>query len=334
MSWPNFWKRKTWISYLLWPLSKCIQIEAARRYRRLKALSVPSQPKVIVVGNLVVGGSGKTPFITSLYRFLVAQGYKVGLIARGYGGHAKSWPQLVTKDSDPYMVGDEPVMLVEQLGCSMAVGPKRYDAMEELLLQHELDIVISDDGLQHHHLARHCEIVLIDTTRYFGNEFCLPAGPLREGLSRLKDVDFLVLNGNTSTTSSHLVDGYVDKTFHMGLQPIEFINIFDSSRVLGLTHFLEQDVDALAGIGAPNRFFSSLRPFVQSMSEHSYADHYDFKAADLEKFEKGKPLIMTHKDAVKCAQFANEQSNWWYLSVNSEVDERLFQRLLTLLKEN
>ncbi|MDD1613525.1 MAG: tetraacyldisaccharide 4'-kinase, partial [Methylococcaceae bacterium] len=157
-------------------------------------LSVP----VILVGNITVGGTGKTPLIVWLAGFLKDSGFKPGIISRGYGGQAESWPQSVTADSDAKNIGDEALLIAKQTGCPMAVGPSRVDAANSLLGQADCNVILSDDGLQHYSLNRDIEVAVIDGERRFGNGYCLPAGPLREPIERLHSVDFIIVNGEKS----------------------------------------------------------------------------------------------------------------------------------------
>ena len=332
MSWPSFWEQKNWISRLLTPLSKLTCWEAKRRLDKAVAQSVDPNVPVIVVGNLVVGGSGKTPFITWLALQLQQRGLRVGLVARGYGGQAKQWPQVVGSHSDPVLVGDEPVMLVKSLGCPMVVGPKRQQAVQTLLEEADVDVIISDDGLQHHAMHRDLEIVLVDAKRQFGNGQCLPAGPLREGLSRLESVDFVVVNGANTQQTAQIMQPFAaaQKSFAMQLQPQAFVHLL-SGKTKPVDAFAGVAVNALAAIGNPQRFFDTLSDLGVSVKAHPFVDHYGFDSASLSVFENNKPLLMTHKDAVKCAAFAQTGDDWWYLSVAAQIEERLLEQILQSL---
>ena len=198
-----WYQRSPWILLLL-PLSGlfCLLVWLRRKGYALGvfpsyALDVP----VLVVGNITVGGTGKTPLVAWIAEYLQTLGYQPGIVSRGYGGKAQHWPQQVRPDSDPVMVGDEAVLLARQCHCPMAVGPDRVATAQSLVEHHQVDIVISDDGLQHYALRRDVEIAVIDGVRRFGTGYCLPAGPLRESMARLKQVDLLVANGwNTPCT--------------------------------------------------------------------------------------------------------------------------------------
>ncbi len=272
---------------------------------------------VIIVGNITVGGTGKTPAVIWLANVLTQAGYTPGIISRGYGGQADHYPQEVTPDSDPAVVGDEPVIISQQTGCVMAVSPKRAEAAQYLIQQHHCDVIISDDGLQHYALGRDIEIVIIDGQRLFGNRHCLPAGPLREPLSRLKKVDFTILNG------SHNQHYYV-----MSLEPGLAINIADNTRQQAVIAFEQQPIHAIAGIGNPDRFFNTLRQQNLTITPHYFADHHGFQASDID-FKDNKPIIMTEKDAIKCRDFATD--NMWYIPVKARIDKHLEQHILTKL---
>ncbi len=328
MSWPAFWTHNTWQTKLLSPLAKLVCWEATRRLQKFQERppAAQTQAKVIVVGNIVVGGSGKTPFIIWLTQQLQNQGLKVGIISRGYGGQSKSWPLLVTPESDPKLVGDEPVLLAKQLGCLIAVSPKRPQAIELLNQQTDLDVIISDDGLQHYAMARDIEIVLIDAQRQFGNKLCLPAGPLREPMSRLEQVDFCIWNGLKAEQDypiSSLESVTKPAQFKMNLSPLCFRQVMNADETRSVESFNGQSAYAIAGIGNPQRFFETLKALDVLITAKPFADHYAYRLADFEGFDDEKPLLMTEKDAVKCSEIAktHQKTNWWYLEVASICDE-------------
>ena len=357
MSWPDFWTQTTWKTKLLRPLSKWVCRHAQKRYADFVAKQSESSDEnlleVCVVGNLVVGGSGKTPFIVWLVNELKQKGMKVGIVSRGYGGKSKTWPQLVTAQSDPNLVGDEPVMLAKTLKVPIAVSPKRLEAVRLLTETTDCDWLISDDGLQHFTMPRKCEVVLMDAQRMFGNGYCLPAGPLREPLERLSQVDAWILNGSGGTqTLANLckVHSICAKPLaEMQLQPVCLRNVLHPHRVLELQVLQGFKVDALAGIGNPQRFFQSLRDLGAKVSEHPFADHQAFSVEDLQKFSQfNRPvkdsltslsvqqqtlenaLIMTHKDAVKCLPIAQQlqADNWWYLEISPQVDAKILSLII------
>lgn len=280
-----------------------------------RRLTVP----VIVVGNLTVGGTGKTPLVIAIVKCLQRAGYRPGIISRGYGGKAHSWPQQVRPDSDPVMVGDEPILIARHTGCPMAVGPDRVAAGRSLLQHADCDILVCDDGLQHYALWRDVEILVVDGVRRFGNGFCLPAGPLREPTHRKEQVDFVVTNGTT-----------VNREYSMSYQGDTLVNLARPEISRPLTDLVEQRVHAVAGIGNPTRFFSALRRARLNVEPHAFADHYAYQQSDLD-FDDDAPVIMTEKDAVKCQRFV--QDNFWYLPIeaqlNAEFETRLLNRITT-----
>jgi tetraacyldisaccharide 4'-kinase len=274
---------------------------------------------VIIVGNITVGGTGKTPLIIWLAQFLKDSGFKPGIISRGYGGQAQSWPQLVTANSEAKIVGDEALLIAKQTGCPMAVGPSRVDAAKMLLKQADCNVILSDDGLQHYALNRDIEIAVIDGERRFGNGYCLPAGPLREPIDRLQSVDFVIVNG----------DKYEDNEFSMQLAGEMLVNVVTGEQK-PLQEFNAVDCHALAGIGNPERFFKLLERAGLICTNHSFPDHYPFQRQDIE-FGDNKPVLMTEKDAVKCTKFAGLQH--WYLPVKAVPEAAFSEQLLNLLRE-
>lgn len=344
MSWPRFWRETRWQTQLLKPLSWWVCSIARKRLQNFKQAGSATPPGVcvIVVGNVVVGGSGKTPFISWLTRQLQAHGLRVGIISRGYGGNSRVWPREVTQDSDPKAVGDEPVMLAQQLQMPIVVAPNRKAALEALLAKNALDVVISDDGLQHFGLPRDVEIVLIDSERLFGNGLCLPAGPLREPLDRLQQVDFLVYNGELNLIQQPAkVQGWIqswdDKSYAMQLKPLRLRHLFEASKIMPLEELAGRSVEALAGIGNPERFFESLRGLGMVVNAHPFADHHAYKPEELLALNPQNPLIMTAKDAVKCSPFLKShpelaERDWWVLDVLPEVDAVLSGQILARVK--
>lgn len=329
MSWPEYWTQppaQSWKTASLWPISKLVCAIAALRFRRFKRRSVTHAAarqtiaKVIVVGNIVVGGTGKTPFIQWLGQQLSAQGLRYGVVSRGYGGQSSRWPQWVTEHSDPTMVGDEPVLLARTLGCPIAVSPKRTDALALLESKNELDVIISDDGLQHYAMARDVEVVMMDAKRLLGNGLCLPAGPMRESKKRLALVDFVVWNGGDAS------DLVADSSSVMQLTPHQFRSVANPEMVLPAISFKAEKVNAIAGIGSPNRFLNTLNDLAIDADFKAFGDHYQFSAKDFESFDNSKPLLMTEKDAVKCRPFA--QANWWYLELKPVCPGGLMHQIL------
>jgi len=276
---------------------------------------------VAVVGNLTAGGNGKTPVAIWLVEQLQQHGIKAGVVSRGYGGKAAHYPLLLTSDTTPDDAGDEPVLIYQRTGVPVAVSPSRSDAVQALLAAHDLQIIITDDGLQHYRLARDVEIVVIDGVRRFGNGWWLPAGPMRERASRLKSVDAVIVNGGVPRAGE----------IPMQLRPGMAVNLKTGEK---RSVSLLSDVVAMAGIGHPPRFFATLESCgVQPVKTVALGDHQALSAADVQAIATRKQtLVMTEKDAVKCRAFAEE--NWWYLPVDAVFDDeqapRLIQKLVSL----
>lgn len=277
---------------------------------------------VVIVGNLSAGGNGKTPMVIWLVKQLQQRGYLVGVVSRGYAGKSAIYPLMLSQNTSPHQAGDEPILIYKHTGAPVAISPKRSDAIKALLIHHKLDLVITDDGLQHYALQRDFELVMIDGVRYFGNGWWLPAGPMRERASRLNSVDAYVTNGGASK--------YGGITMH--LHAHEAVNILSGQRslVTKLTH-----VVAMAGISYPPHFFIMLKRMgVDVEQEVIFADHQKYKLTLLSVLTSvGQILLMTEKDAVKCHTFA--QPNWWYLPVNAVLSsieaKQLLKKIETLL---
>ena len=278
-----------------------------RGWCRRQRLPVP----VIVVGNLTVGGTGKTPLVVWLARWLRQSGYRPGIITRGYGGAARVWPQWVHPDSDPRDVGDEPVLIARHAQCPVVADPDRARAAARLD-QYACDVIVSDDGLQHLRLARDIEILLIDGARRFGNGRCLPAGPLRESVARVRSVDVCLVHGATDSGE-----------WGMQLIPAGFYAVGLPNRdPIAADHFAGTQVHAVAGIGFPERFFKTLESLGLNIIRHPYPDHHAFERREL-TFGDQRPVIMTEKDAVKCETLVSSEQGYWYLAVQAQPDARL-----------
>ncbi len=318
----HYWEDRNRIVFTLLPLSWLFCVLAWLRklaYRigllRGERLPVP----VIVVGNITVGGTGKTPLTVWLCQHARGLGYTPGILIRGYHGAARDWPRYVTADSDPAEVGDEAVLLARRTGAPVMAGPKRVDSGWRLLQETDCDLLIADDGLQHYGLRRDLEIAMIDAARGLGNGFCLPAGPLRERKSRLQSVDLVLYNGTAPGRG-------------MGMQLVaeHALRLRAQDDARPLESFRNVRVSAMAGIGNPGRFFSLLRDHGMEVQERAFPDHHSYQAADLER-EEGMVLLMTEKDAVKCTAWADDDC--WYVPVRAVPDERFVQRLNRLLED-
>lgn len=313
---------RTLLSNLLSPLGALYCVAATLRraayrsgWRHVHRAGAP----VIVVGNLTVGGTGKTPLVIWLCAQLRVWGFHPGIVARGYGGNSPRWPRAVTPQSDPREVGDEPVMIAAATGCPVSVGPDRVPAARALLAGGSVNVIVSDDGLQHYRLARDIEICVVDGARRFGNGRCLPAGPLREPVSRLASVDLVIANGEPSGNEHRM---RVIVAALRNLATGAHATLTDLPR--------DRPVHAVAGIGNPARFFDLLRNTGLPVIEHPFPDHHAFRPADLD-FSDREPVLMTAKDAVKCRPFA--QPWHWALDVTAEPEPAFVTRLHQLVKE-
>ncbi len=273
---------------------------------------------VITVGNISVGGTGKTPLTIWLAEALSQHGFKPGVISHGFGGNT-SLTQEVLPESHANQVGDEPLLIKRRLNCPVFVGQNRVNAGLALLKQYpQTNIIISDDGLQHYALQRDVEIVVIDAARNLGNRFLLPAGPLRESAARLNTVNAVVVNGMLSNQLFQVA------TFQMHLTGQSLVNI-RSEKIISAKDLVGQKIHAIAGIGNPSRFFNSLRALGLSFEQTAFADHHHFIASDFAHIQADY-VLMTEKDAVKCKEFT--ENHWWYLPVIASVDTGLMKIVL------
>lgn len=319
----SHWYRNSWISTLLAPVAIAFgAVVAVRRVLfelgvlRIHRVAAP----VVIVGNVSVGGTGKTPLVAWLAHRLTERGRRVGIVTRGYGGASASVCE-VPPGGDPGALGDEAVLLARRSGCPVWRGADRVAAANALLAAHPtIDCILSDDGLQHYRLARDVELVVIDGARGFGNGMLLPAGPLREPLARLEKVDALVING---LTALRLPAGHA-----MRLDGTRLVNMTQSHRLRPLSEVSGKRCHAVAGIGNPGRFFAALRAHGLEVIEHPFGDHHSYRPEDLDLGDD-RPVVMTEKDAVKCFAFARD--HWWYLPVSAVVDENLVDVVLARL---
>jgi len=281
---------------------------------------------VIVIGNITVGGTGKTPLTAWLAERLIQAGFKPGIAMRGVGGKRNHSPRLVAADADPYQMGDEAVLLAQNTHCPVAICIDRSKAVQQLI-DASCNIILTDDGLQHYRLARQVEIAVIDGSRYFGNGKLLPAGPLREPPHRLNTVDFVVINAAEKATSK-LPENRV--TFDMQLHSPYFVALDHPTRQAALSQFASQTAHAIAGIGNPQRFFDLLKHFNINIIPHAFPDHHPYQAADLD-FPDQLPILMTEKDAVKCKNLVLNKKireRLWVLPVKAELSSEFIDKLL------
>jgi tetraacyldisaccharide 4'-kinase len=352
----NFWYRKSKLKFLLFPfhllLSGLVQLKVFLYKIGLLKVSHFDTP-VIVVGNITVGGTGKTPFIRYLAKQLSVKGIKIGIVSRGYKATTTSFPHLVKASDSPTIVGDEAYMQYlyfqnQPFTIPMVIDPVRSRAVDHLSKNFELDIIISDDGLQHYAMGRKLEIVMLDGKRLLGNQLMLPFGPLREPSSRLKSVDYIVENSisklsNESTSKPLIVQATEMKADFVGLVQI------GTKQLISLDSLSDKTVSAVAAIGNPERFFKSLSNYFHIAEKRVFPDHHNFTESDFTESDfkesgfkesgfketdfksiSGDIVIMTEKDAVKCEAFAKD--NWYYLQIESYIDEKDFNHLYNLIK--
>ena len=290
------WRLLLPLSWLYGLVSGLIRLSYRLGLKKAWRAPVP----VAVVGNLTAGGNGKTPVVIWLVEQLQQRGIRVGVVSRGYGGKAASYPLLLSNDTSTAEAGDEPVLIFQRTGAPVAVSPARREAVQALLHAHDLQLIITDDGLQHYKLARDKEIVVIDGERRFGNGWWLPAGPMRERASRLRSVDAIIVNGGIAQAGE----------IPMQLRPGLAVNLRSGER-RDVASF--DNVVAMAGIGHPPRFFATLESCgVVPVKTVALADHQALTQASVSALvNPQQTLLMTEKDAVKCRGFA--EANWWYL---------------------
>ncbi len=281
---------------------------------------------VIVVGNLTVGGSGKTPMTAWLAGRLRDAGYRPGIVSRGYGRRNANASMLVGPGADPVAVGDEPIMLARRTGVPVWVDRDRVRAARALAEEQGVDVVISDDGLQHHRLPRDIGILMVDGRRRFGNGLCLPAGPLREPRSAAERADFVVVTGGDPQPGEYRMDLVASEVLRRVDRP---------AATRSLQELAGRPVHAVAGIADPERFFVALEDAGVEVVRHPFPDHHHFRARDI-AFDDQVPVLMTEKDAVKCRDFADERHWYWPVSAQPEagLEQALLQRLETSIRLN
>jgi tetraacyldisaccharide 4'-kinase len=322
----ELWYREESGASLLQPLAAVYGAALAVRRRAYESGWVRPESAgrpVVVVGNLTAGGTGKTPLTIWLARQLGAAGLKVGIVSRGYGRTGRE-PRTVEPGSHWREVGDEALLLARRTGCPLIVAGDRVAAARSLATR-GVDVILADDGLQHLRLARDCEIVVVDGARGFGNGRLLPAGPLREPVVRLWQADAVVVNG--ARTHASLAQALPPQgTLTMRLVAQEALRVDAAAPARPLDSFRGQRVHAVAGIGNPGRFFAELRAHDIELIEHAFPDHHAFAAPEL-TFADDLPVLMTEKDAVKCAAFAD--ARLWYVPVTADFTAEDARTLLT-----
>jgi len=306
---------------LSWLFCFCVTVRSylyRRGWKKTQRFSAP----VIVVGNITIGGTGKTPLVIWLVEFLKSQGFSPGIVSRGVGGKKHSQPYWVSKQDMPVLVGDEALLLAEHTQCPVVICINRALAVKTLLANSHCDIVVSDDGLQHYRMGRDVEIALLDGARGLGNRCLLPAGPLRESSTRLQTVDFVVVRGEEGK-SEFTMDfepqewrRVVEKTLDPAVKPRDDSASARDDR---------KEIHAVAGIGHPEQFFSMLEKQGYVVRTHVFPDHYVYRAEDFH-FGDDLPIVMTEKDAVKCRGFADER--FWYVPVTVTVSGGLGEKVV------
>ncbi len=314
----NHWNRTTPLHLILIPLSLVFRLLVALRrdmYRNGMLASEQLLLPVIVIGNINVGGTGKTPLTLALAQQLAGRGWHPLIVSRGFGGTAKR-PLQVGTTAEALLVGDEPLLMAKRDICPVWIGKDRAQTARAALRAHpHCNVVLCDDGLQHYRLQRDVEIAVIDGARRFGNGRMLPAGPLREPESRLQEVDAVVVNGGEATAGQYA----------MQLTGETFYNLFEPGNTVPAAHFKEMKNHAVAGIGDPQRYFRHLEALGLSFTPHPFPDHHPYRAADL-SFADCDAILLTEKDAVKCATFAD--ARYWVLRVDARIDPALLEHLL------
>ncbi len=284
---PRVWDAPIWLLFSPLLLLYCLLITLRRAGYRSGLLRVVESPvPLLVVGNLTVGGSGKTPLVIALVEWARRAGYCPAVVSRGYGREDESLLLKVEAKTDPRHSGDEPLLIATSTGVAVFVAAERSRAVAAAVAE-GADLVISDDGLQHYPMGRDLELLVVDAERRFGNRICLPLGPLREPLSRLQQVDAVVFQGD------------VEEVLHFTLQPLPLYRLGLQSETMPLEQLSGQPVHAVAGLGNPGRFFASLRQAGVAVVEHPFADHHQYNETDFMAWEG--VVVMTEKDAVKCA---------------------------------
>ena len=315
------WYNKSFWLYLLYPFSILFSYLTSRRRRKFlknKTESFSAKIPIIVVGNLTIGGTGKTPLVKYIATELIKRGYKPGIVSRGYGGKFKETLK-VDSNTSVKQTGDE-AQILSKLNIPFYIDKNRVRAVERIIENHDCDVIISDDGLQHYKMKRDIEIAVIDGKRRFGNKLTFPAGPLRESIKRLSTVDFVVNNSGPTE----------ENEFLMSISPSEFVHL-KSGKSYGVEDWpMHNQVHAVAGLGNPGRFFDLLDKLGFDIVRHPYPDHHNFDSSDLFYLDH-LPIIMTEKDASKCKDFDNNKI--WYLKIDADVNNKFIDQLQSKLEE-
>jgi len=315
----SWYKKSLWL-YLLYPISLIFSYATSRRYRKFtknKQIAYKSQVPIIVVGNLTIGGTGKTPLVKYIANELSKLGYKPGLVSRGYGGKFKE--TLKVDDSTSVKQTGDEAQILSKLNLPFYIDRNRVRAVKTLVSNHDCDIIISDDGLQHYSMNRDVEVLVIDGKRRFGNNLLFPAGPLRESKKRINSVDFIVNNSGPTEEGEHL----------MNISPAKFVHLKSGKSYPVEKWPMHKQVHAVAGLGNPGRFFDLLARLGFDIIRHPFPDHHNFLTTELHYLDH-LPIIMTEKDASKCKDFNNNKI--WYLTIEAEISDKFIEDLDTKIK--
>lgn len=314
----NWYGKSRW-TFLLLPLHWIfIFASGFRRWLLVKFKQRTPTIPVIVVGNISIGGTGKTPLLIALVKKLKAEGYSPAVISRGYGSQAVEYPYVVNHDSRVIDTGDEPFVIFQQTHCPVVIGPNRLDSISLARDQQNVDIILSDDGLQDYRLGRHLELAVVDGQRWFGNGWRLPVGPLREPISRLSACDMVIVNSPSSSSD-------LENFYTMHITPGCWVNIQTGTKLVLEKLQPGGKYHAVAGIGNPQRFYQTLNSLGYEFVEHDFPDHYAYIEEDF-IFAGDSHVLMTEKDAVKCKHLA--KSNWYYLAVDAQLDDFFWQKFM------
>jgi len=310
----SWYKKSLWL-YLLYPFSFIFSYLTSRRRRKYiknKKISYKADIPIVVVGNLTIGGTGKTPLVKYIANELADRGYKPGIVSRGYGGKFKETLQ-VTNETSVNETGDE-AQILSKLNFPFYIDKNRVRAIKKLIKDHDCDVVISDDGLQHYKMGRHIEIAVIDGKRRFGNNLTFPAGPLRESKNRLNSVDFIVNNSGPTEEGEFL----------MNISPTKFVHLKSGKSYSVDKWPMHKQIHAVAGLGNPGRFFDLLDKLGFDSIRHPFPDHHNFSSSDIFYLDH-LPIVMTEKDASKCKDFDNNKI--WYLTIDADVTNKFIDKL-------
>ncbi len=321
-----WYDKAPWLRVLL-PLAWLFRVLAAMRRAILLRVAGSQSLPIIVIGNITLGGTGKTPATIALVRALMAAGYRPGIVSRGYGARPPVFPYRVKPDDSSTVAGDEPLVLLRNVDVPVVLDPRRRRAAQWLAEHTDCDVIVSDDGLQHYWLRRDFEIVMVDGERGLANGFCLPAGPLREPPSRLASADHVVINGEDR--HGLMPEDASPRYSRLELQAQYWVDVHTAQR-RSLQDMKGRSLHAIAGIGNPQRFFGQLQALgYDDVTSRAFPDHHRYSLDDLTQ-NSDRTLVMTEKDAVKCHNLAGDDS--WYLAVRPVLAPVLVDQVLEMLR--